>query len=79
MSEILLAEAFAHVEDLGDFEPSQRVHWLAFRKLVENWPQRHLHPGLDQAFRAVADCPEYLTDEAERWEELRHQAAVLLG
>lgn len=73
-----LRQAIAHVEGLGRFRPSQRIYWIYFRKDVEKWREKHARPQIDAAFHAVADMPETLPDEAERWEELLHQVMVEL-
>lgn len=69
--------ALRHIENIGDFRPYDRVYWIEARKLVEQWPDRDKHPALDDAFRAVADMPEHLPDEAARWDEFRHQLEVV--
>ena len=72
-----LSAALDHVRSLGHFKPADRVHWLEFRKGVELWPDRQLHPELETAYQAVADMPETLANEGALWEELRLEAGRL--
>ncbi|MEL6707598.1 MAG: hypothetical protein AAFP79_04895 [Pseudomonadota bacterium] len=71
--------ALRYVENLDQFQPKERVLWLEFRQKIERWCGRQGHSALDDAYQAVADMPQELPDEADRWEELRHQAILVAG
>lgn len=74
-----LERALDHVHRFEVFSAGERIAWIHFRKGVEEWPDRQNHPGLEQAYQAVADMPETLTNEGVLWEELRFQAERVLA
>lgn len=72
-----LSNALRHVEGLDQYRTADDGHWIEFRKAIELWPDRQKHPELEAAYQAVADMPQMLPDQAEKWDELRFQAERL--
>ena len=77
-----LDRALDYIDGLEAFTPADRMRWIYMRNEVGEWLKgqpRDAAPALSRAHNAVNDRPEYLPDEGERWEELRHQLVVEIG
>ena len=76
-----LERAFTYIEKYDSVDPGERMLWIYMRNEVAEWfkwKPKGVCPELYAAYDAVAEFPQLLPNEAELWDELRHQLIVHL-